>query len=762
MRLHKEIILDKRKALEKKGVFETEVTLENEVGYQGKKKKSLVLKIIFSIIFFMAVCIAFDIFLDKNYKNTMERTGCYIQESVMEKTIQLENNFIESMHSIRALAYLYGPYVKDTEPDLKRLHELELNSQFDVIRFVDIYGMSHTSSGNLVYVGDRDYFLDAMKGEIGITDKLISRVTNEVVVGFYSPVFWEGKILGILIGYYQPEYLEKMLDTSFFGYEAECFLIDKKGDIVGHSSSFPAVENVLETFSDGKYVALEVQEELIEKMRQRSSFMFEVNGRKGASMACANVIDIKDWMLIQVFPSEAFHELMVQAKESGYLLLGLLGIIFFITFIIFIIVNIRAKKENKVLLEKEKEDIKKLEEARQKAEKANNAKSRFLTNMSHDIRTPMNGIVGYTNIALDHLDDNKILGECIGRIKTSCDHLHSIIDDILDMEAVESGEIKLEPTSCNIVKIIDNIKCILKNDIDRKNLILNVDTSSIVHENVVCDSQRLAQVLMNCLNNSVKFTNNGGTIKMTVIEQPTNGEGKCAFEFHVEDNGIGMSAEFLPTMFEPFTREQTSTASGLQGTGLGMPITKKLVELMNGSIGVTSDKGVGTKYILCFDFPLAIDAETGYYKMTQKPEETISDLVKKYNFRGKRVLLVEDQEMNQELAKELLTKVGFIVEVVTDGMIAVDAIIAKPIGTYDLILMDIQMPIMDGYETTRAIRVLEDERLNSIPIIAITANAFDTDKYLAMEAGMNGHIRKPIDVRDLYSTINLVLKGKVF
>lgn len=730
-------------------------------GIPRKKKIELAVKILLSIIFFIAVCVAFDIFLDKIYKNTMERTGCYIKESVMEKTILLENNFIESMHSIRALAYLYGPYVKDTEPDLKRLHELELNSQFDVIRFVDIYGMSHTSSGKITYVGDRDYYLDAMKGETGITDKLISRVTNEVVVGFYSPVFLDEKIVGTLIGYYQPEHLEKILDTKFFGYDAESFLFDKEGAVVCQSSSFPAVENIIETFSGGKYISLEVEEKLIEKMKQKSSILFEVKGRKSYSMACANVIGIKDWMLIQVFPSEAFYELMTQSKESGYLLLGLLGIIFLVTFIIFLIVNIRAKKENKLLRQKEITDVTQLEDALKNAEQASKAKSSFLTNMSHDIRTPMNGIVGYTDIALDNLDDNKILGDCIGKIKISCDHLRSIIDDILDMEAVESGNLKLEPTSCNIVKIIDNLKCIVKNDVDRKDLTFSVELLNIFHENIICDGQRLSQLLMNCLNNAIKFTNSGGSVKVTVIEQPSSLDKCCAFEFHIEDTGIGMSPEFLPTLFEPFAREQTSTASGLQGTGLGMPITKKIVELMNGSIGVTSNKGEGTKYILCFDFPMATDADTGYYKMTQKPEEKISDIVKKYNFRGKRVLLVEDQELNQELAKELLTAVGFKVEVVADGMIAVDAILSKPIGTYDLVLMDIQMPIMDGYETTRAIRELKDERLSSIPIIAITANAFDTDRFLAIEAGMNGHIKKPIDVRDMYSTINLVLKGKI-
>ncbi|MCH5193600.1 MAG: response regulator [Oscillospiraceae bacterium] len=397
----------------------------------------------------------------------------------------------------------------------------------------------------------------------------------------------------------------------------------------------------------------------------------------------------------------------------------------------------RAEMEQKSLLES----------ALVQANRASEAKSVFLSNMSHDIRTPMNAIVGFTSLALSHIDDNEKTEEYLKKIMVSGNHLLSLINDILDMSRIESGKMHIEEAPCSIPEIVQGIQNILQEDINAKQQELIIETVDITDEYIFCDKLRLNQVLLNLLNNSVKYTNSGGKITLRVSENRGTSEDRAIYEFLVKDTGIGMSGEFLKHIFEPFERERNSTISGIQGTGLGMAITKNIVDLMNGTIEVTSEEGVGTECVVRFVFRL------NKGKTDSEPEEKkTADKI-----RTGRILLAEDNELNQEIATVILEEAGFEVEVADNGQIAVEKLKASEPGYYRIILMDIQMPVMNGYEASSTIRSLDNKELASIPIIAMTANAFEEDKQEALKNGMNGHIAKPIDVKVLFDTLDKLL-----
>ncbi len=523
-----------------------------------------------------------------------------------------------------------------------------------------------------------------------------------------------------------------------------------------------------------------------------------------------------------------------------------------------------------------------LEDALFQANRASKAKSAFLSNMSHDIRTPMNAIIGFTALALTHIEQKEQVEEYLKKIMSSGNHLLSLINDVLDMSRIESGKIHLEEQPCSLPDILHDLRNILQADIHAKQLDLYMDAVDIRHEEICCDKLRLNQVLLNLMSNAVKYTSAGGMVSLKVIERPGAPEGHAQYEFHVKDTGIGMTEEFVSRIFEPFERERNSTISGIQGTGLGMAIAKNIVEMMNGSIEVKSKVGVGTECVVSFVFrldsegrevqaipelknvrALVVDDDfntcdsvscmlqeiglraewtlsgkeavlrtrqakmrddcysvyiidwllpdmngvevarrvrqemgkdvpiivlTAYdwsdieseakeagvtafcskplflselrnclYSIVNKDKQAASGCLGEIQHTG-RILLAEDNELNREIAETILEEAGFEIETAENGQIALEMLQNAVPGYYQLILMDIQMPVMDGYEATRRIRALGNSTLASTPILAMTANAFEEDKQSALLSGENGQISKPIDIEKLMEILDEVLR----
>ncbi len=542
-----------------------------------------------------------------------------------------------------------------------------------------------------------------------------------------------------------------------------------------------------------------------------------------------------------------------------------------------------------ILLKRASKDIEEkqvqLRNALAQAENANRAKTTFLSSMSHDIRTPMNAIIGFTALAQTHIDNPELVQEYLGKISTSGTHLLSLINDILDMSRIESGSVKLEENPVHIPDVLHDLRTMIQGLIHSKNQNLYIDTQDIQHEDVITDKLRLNQILINIVGNAIKYTPAGGDIIVRLAEKPCSAKGYTIYEFSVKDNGIGMSKEFISRIFDTFSREYSSTANGIQGTGLGMAITKNIVDMMGGTIDVESEEGKGSVFTVTLrmrlsDEPvkwepipelsgaraLVIDddietcrsvckmlrsiemrpdwtisgkeavlraqdalelqdayqvyivdylmpdmngietvrrirkvagdgipiivltaydwsdfeqeaREAGVTAFVEKPlfmSELRSVLTKpaggavpeeeahrteRPDYSGKRVLLAEDNELNREIAVALLEETGMQLDCAGDGIEAVNMINEAPEDRYDLILMDIQMPRMDGYTATREIRTLSNNRKANIPIVAMTANAFDEDRKRAFETGMNGHIVKPIDMKSIARVIDPILKG---
>ena len=399
--------------------------------------------------------------------------------------------------------------------------------------------------------------------------------------------------------------------------------------------------------------------------------------------------------------------------------------------------------------EHEMKQRKALQKALSMAELASHAKSRFLSNMSHDIRTPMNAIIGYTSLAEKHIGNPELIKSDLARIKTNSSYLLCLINDVLDMSRIESGKIKIKFTSNTIEDILAEVDSVIQPQLQSKKLNYSVLRHGNLSRKVFCDKLRLKQILINILGNSVKYTGENGSIKFTAAETPSVSDGYSSYQFRIKDNGIGMSEEFQKKVFNPFERDENIENFHVQGTGLGLSISKNLVEKMDGSIFLKSKKDVGTEFLICFDFENAPETESGKKEISASAEKTV-------DLKGTRILLVEDNSLNRDIAKELLKGEGFIIDEAENGKIALEMLSASPDGYYKVVLMDVMMPVMNGYEASMKIRKMKSNK-SSIPIVAMTANAFEEDKEQALKSGMDYFVSKPFDIKSLLSLLSEIL-----
>ena len=399
--------------------------------------------------------------------------------------------------------------------------------------------------------------------------------------------------------------------------------------------------------------------------------------------------------------------------------------------------------------QREKLYTEEIRKSAEKARKANEAKTRFLFNMSHDIRTPMNAIVGFSGLLEKSIHDEKKSLDYIKKIRVSSDILLTIINQVLEMARIESGKITLNPESVNIREMVEAMNTVFESSLTKKSLEYQCSLN-VVHDQILCDKTKMEEIILNVVSNSIKYTNPHGKITVSIDELDSEDEKNADYKVVVEDNGIGMSQDYLPHIFEEFSREHTSTETRVAGTGLGLPIVKSLVDRMGGTIEVESEEGKGTRFIMKFSFPVSLENQ-----VREKEKQNIPDITEK--LEGKRILLAEDNELNAEIAETVLEETGIKVKHVEDGIQCIEELKKMPEKYYDVILMDVQMPNMDGYTATQRIRDLDDSRAE-IPIIAMTANAYDEDRRKAQEAGMDGFLAKPLDVDEMMRLLAQIIK----
>lgn len=399
--------------------------------------------------------------------------------------------------------------------------------------------------------------------------------------------------------------------------------------------------------------------------------------------------------------------------------------------------------------QREKLYTEEIRKSAEKARKANEAKTRFLFNMSHDIRTPMNAIVGFSGLLEKSLHDEKKSLDYIKKIRVSSDILLTIINQVLEMDRIESGKITLSSESVNIREMVDAMNTVFESSLTKKSLEYQCSLN-VVHDQILCDKTKMEEIILNVVSNSIKYTNPHGKITVSIDELDSEDEKNADYKVVVEDNGIGMSQDYLPHIFEEFSREHTSTETRVAGTGLGLPIVKSLVDRMDGTIEVESEEGKGTRFIMKFSFPVSSENQ-----VREEEKQNIPDITEK--LKRKQILLAEDNDLNAEIAETVLVEAGIEVKRVEDGLQCIEELKKMPEKYYDVILMDVQMPNMDGYTATEKIRHLDDSRAE-IPIIAMTANAYDEDRRKAQEAGMDGFLAKPLDVAEMMRLLGKITK----
>ena len=635
------------------------------------------------------------------------------------------------------------------------------------IMLLDAMGRGYTTDGEVGIWDDLKYLADGAVKHTFVTDtsnvkgtylafshKLQSRSDSKRGLRFTHMVLLK-----------EISTIRKYYTTESYGGHAATYIINRNGTLAYYDADnedILGVRNVFKALREGTYAGSKDFATMRQQLNNYGIATASVLLKDNEYYYCLAKMAEYDMTIMLLVPAEYVAVSTMTMLQSALRIQVVFTVLLLGLVLLALISIVRAERSSKMIkIEKEtNQKLNKLrvaaEDALKVAESASKAKSTFLSNMSHDIRTPMNAIIGFATLALDDIRDGKKVEDYLSKILSSSKHLLGLINDILDMSRIESGKVVLEEQETDLVTTLQELQSIMEGQAKERKLKLHVDYSNLRDRHVYCDKTRLNQVMFNLLANAVKFNSEGGSIWLTMsqLEPTCEVEDRAIYEIRVKDTGIGMDKAFIKHIFEPFERERTSTVSKIQGTGLGMAITKNIVDMMGGTIEVESQKGVGTEFIIRLELRLQAEARVANEDGTKQHghAEGVAE------FAGKRLLLAEDNELNREIACMLLSKYGFVIDTAENGQEAVDLVAASAPDYYDLVLMDIQMPVMDGHEATRRIRNLEDKELAKVPVVAMTANAFDEDRKAAKECGMNGFISKPINMQEVVQALRMCLQ----
>ena len=635
------------------------------------------------------------------------------------------------------------------------------------IMLLDAMGRGYTTDGEVGIWDDLKYLADGAVKHTFVTDtsnvkgtylafshKLQSRSDSKRGLRFTHMVLLK-----------EISTIRKYYTTESYGGHAATYIINRNGTLAYYDADnedILGVRNVFKALREGTYAGSKDFATMRQQLNNYGIATASVLLKDNEYYYCLAKMAEYDMTIMLLIPAEYVAVSTMTMLQSALRIQVVFTVLLLGLVLLALISIVRAERSSKMIkIEKEtNQKLNKLrvaaEDALKVAESASKAKSTFLSNMSHDIRTPMNAIIGFATLALDDIRDGKKVEDYLSKILSSSKHLLGLINDILDMSRIESGKVVLEEQETDLVTTLQELQSIMEGQAKERKLKLHVDYSNLRDRHVFCDKTRLNQVMFNLLANAVKFTSEGGSIWLTMsqLEPTCEVEDRAIYEIRVKDTGIGIDKAFIKHIFEPFERERTSTVSKIQGTGLGMAITKNIVDMMGGTIEVESQKGVGTEFIIRLELRLQAEARVANEDGTKQHghAEGVAE------FAGKRLLLAEDNELNREIACMLLSKYGFVIDTAENGQEAVDLVAASAPDYYDLVLMDIQMPVMDGHEATRRIRNLKDKELAKVPVVAMTANAFDEDRKAAKECGMNGFISKPINIQEVVQALRMCLQ----
>jgi signal transduction histidine kinase/CheY-like chemotaxis protein len=671
-------------------------------------------------------------------KAVKELCTIYLQELTVQKSYYLTNNLQSQMSKLHMVAdFTTKQDLQDEESLQAYIKDIQEERELTFLAFVDDKGYYHCADGVFPLASRLTDIGPLLQGEDLILDSADILGEEMMVLGTsltHMP-FGDGELIAALAGYSE-ESLFKKLSISADQAQIYTSIYTENGRFVAKDSGTGAVLSGSNLFSllrqKGTFFNDYTLEKIQEDFAQAQEGLSICNVDGQWLYLYYSPVEGTDWYMVLSMPYTVVKDIIdtfgntLNLNAMRMMLFVMAALL--VVFIIYIAAMGRATAET--------------ERARRQAEAASRAKSNFLSHMSHDIRTPINGIIGMTHIAERHLDDPIKLQDCMNKINDSSDHLLSLINDVLDMSRIESGKVSMAHEPLDMPETLRGCTTILEGGLLKRNLNLRCEFEAFEHPYLLGDALHLRQILINILGNAVKFTPDGGHILFQVQEVYADAE-RATYRFVVEDTGIGMSEEFRGKIFEAFSQEDGGIRSEYKGTGLGMAITKQFVEMMGGTITVESKLNVGS----CFTVEIAFEIDQdSQHDQPAVVEEAAS-------LEGMRILLVEDNALNLEIAQEILEDEGVQVTTAMDGQQAVERFAAAPPGTFHLILMDIMMPVMNGCEASRAIRASDRPDAETVPIIAMSANAYEQDVAQAMEAGMNDHIAKPIDIDKLLAAL---------